>query len=183
MATTSAQVVTAEEFLSLPEERGAYSYELRHGEIVKMTRPKFKHALLQRRLRILLEQMAPEGSYVDVEVAFRPLAEYELWSADVAYLAAARFAAVDTEGNIAGAPDLVVEVLSASNTVEEMNERERICLDNGAQQFWTVDGKRREVKVSTPDGHTVSYRAGDAIEIFFAPGTTIAIDAIFDSKL
>jgi hypothetical protein len=64
-----------------------------------------------------------------------PLTGYERWVADVAYLSPDRLAAVDPDDNVCGAPDLVIEVLSPSNTVAEMNDRERICLENGAQEF------------------------------------------------
>jgi len=110
-------------------------------------------------LRRLLEELADPASFVDTEVSFRPLPEFELWVADVAYLSAERFAGVDPEDNVRGAPNLVIEVLSPSNTVDEMNERERICLENGAQEFWVVDPKRRQVKISTPDGHTTTWRS------------------------
>ncbi|MGH9582846.1 MAG: hypothetical protein ACRD4O_07925 [Bryobacteraceae bacterium] len=56
-----------------------------------MTRPKLKHSLVQGKLRDCLRKLAEPGSYVEVEMAFRPLPEHELWVADVAYLSAVRF--------------------------------------------------------------------------------------------
>jgi len=175
-ATTSP--LTVEEFRRFPEDSGRVYSELRHGEIVAVTRPKLKHSLIQRSLRRLLEDVAERGSLVDVEIAFRPLQEHELWVADVAYLSAERFQQADPEDNIRGAPDIVVEVLSPSNTVAEISDREKLCLENGAKQFWVVDPDRRQVKVSTPDGATVTYRAGQAIPLdLFA--ANLAVDAIF----
>jgi len=57
-----------------------------------------------------------------------------------------------------GAPDLVIEILSPSNTVAEMYEREELCLENGAQEFWVVDIDRRGVKVTTPAPRTITTR-------------------------
>jgi len=82
-----------------------------------------------------------------------------------------RFQQADPEDNIRGAPDLVIEVLSPSNTAVEIFEKERIGLSNGAQEFWVVDPDRRQVKVPTTDGRTVTYPA-DA-EISF-PGASQA---------
>jgi Uma2 family endonuclease len=158
MATTTSQL-TVEEFQKLPEDSGSAYHELRHGVIVAVTRSKLKHHLIQARLRDLLEAMGREGSFVEYGMAFRALPEYELWVAGVAYLSAERFKQADPEDNIHGAPDLVVEVLSPSNTAVEIYDKERLCLANGAQQFWVVDADRRQVKVSTPDGCTVTYRA------------------------
>jgi Uma2 family endonuclease len=114
-------------------------------------------------------------------MAFRPLPEYELWVADVAYLSPERFATVDPEDNVHGAPDLVIEILSPSNTVVEMNERERICLENGALEFWVVDPTRRQVKVSTPDGHTRTWRSGQEIPLpMLGEAAKLAIDSLFE---
>jgi Uma2 family endonuclease len=177
MATTTSQL-TVEEFRRLPEDSGGVYHELRHGEIVPVTRPKLKHHLIQARLRDLLKAMAPIGSCVEYEMAFRALPEYELRVADVAYLSAERFHQAGPEDNIRGAPDIVVEVLSPSNTAAGIYDKEQLCLDNGAKQFWVVDPDRRQVKVSTPDGRTVAYRAGQEIPLDLFAGN-LAVDAIF----
>ncbi len=178
MAVATSGQLTVQEFRGLPEDSGGVYHELRHGEIVTVTRPKLKHSLIQRSLRRLLEQVAEPGSLVDVEIAFRPLPEHELWVADVAYLCAERFKQADPEDNIHGAPDIVIEVVSPSNTIAELYDKEKLCLENGATQFWVVDPDRRQVKVSTPDGRTVTYRAGQEIPLdSFA--ANLAVDAIF----
>ena len=180
MAAVITHLTTVEEFRKIPEDAGPVYHELRHGEIVTLTRPKFKHLLIQSRIRDGIKEIAPANSFVELEMAFRPLPEYELWVADVAYLSPERFASVDPEDNVAGAPDLVIEVLSPSNTLDEMLERERICLDHGAREFWVVDGARRQVKVSTPDGHTITYRAGQQIPLpLLGPAVSLAVDEIF----
>lgn len=112
--------MTVEEFRALPEDTGPVYHELRHGELVAVTRPKLKHSLIQRNLRELLAPLAESGSCVDTEIAYRPLPEHELWVADVAYVSAERFRQADPEDNIRGAPELVVDVLSPSNTVAEI---------------------------------------------------------------
>lgn len=61
---------------------------------------------------------------------------------------------------ISRAPELVIEVLSPSNTVEEILEKEGLCLENGCREFWVLDAKRRQVRVSTPDGLTRTYHGG-----------------------
>ena len=79
------RLMTVEEFRRLPEDSGPVCHELRHGEVVAATRPKLRNSLIQRNLRKLLEPLVAIGSYVDVEVAYHPLAENALWVADVAY--------------------------------------------------------------------------------------------------
>jgi Uma2 family endonuclease len=131
--------MTVEEFRRLPEDHGPVYHELRHGELVSVTRPKLKHSLIQRNLRELLPRSAEPGSYVDTEVAFRPLPEHELWVADVACVAAARFQQADPADNIHCAPELVIEVLSPSNTAAEIYGKEQICLANApGNSGWSI---------------------------------------------
>src|SRR5262249_19788850 len=125
---TATHLMTVEEFRNLPEDRGPVYHELRHGELVAVTRPKVKHFRIQRNLRRLLEPLAEREDVVELEVAFRPLPEHEVWCADVAYVSGERFRQTDPEDNIRGAPELVVEVLSPSNTVAEIYDKEQTCL-------------------------------------------------------
>jgi Uma2 family endonuclease len=76
-----------------------------------------------------------------------------------------------------GAPDIVMEVLSPSNTASEMLDKEQICLENGAREFWVVDPVRRQVKVSGADGHAATYKAGQSVPLWF--GGTLPVDSIF----
>lgn len=179
MAATTSHLLTVEEFQRLPEDSGPVYHELRHGEIVAVTRPKLKHTLIQRNLRRILEHVAEAGSLVETEVAFRAFPEYDLRVADVAYLSAARFATTDPNDNIQGAPDLVIEVLSPSNTAAEIYDKEKLCLENGAQEFWVVDSDRHQVKVSTPDGQTLTYQSGQEISLSVLGGAKISVDSIF----
>jgi Uma2 family endonuclease len=167
--------MTVEEFRRLPKDSGPVYHELRHGEPVAVTRPKLKHSLVQRNLRELLTPCAEPGSYVDTELAYRPLPEYELWVADVAYVSAERFRQADPDDNIRGAPELVVEVLSPSNTAAEISEKVQICLANGSREFWVVDVDRQQVKVTTPDGHTVTWPTDGEIPVPFGSHATLKV--------
>jgi Uma2 family endonuclease len=172
-------LMTVEQFRSLPKDQGPLYHELRHGELVAVTRPKLKHTILQRNLRRLLEPIAEPGSFVDTELAFRALPEHELRVADVAYVSAGRWAQADPDDNFHGAPDMVIEVLSPSNTVAEIYDKEKLCLENGAREFWVVDPDRRQVKVSTPDGRTTTYQAGQQIPLPLFGAAKVPVDAIF----
>ncbi len=174
----AGKLMTVEEFSKLPEDSGPVYHELRHGEIVPVTRPKLKHSLIQRNARRLLEPLAEPATFVGTTLAFRPLPEYELWVAHVAYLSRNRFRQVDPEDYIRGAPDVVIEILSPSNTASEIYEKEKLCLENGCMEFWVVDPDRSQVKVSTPDGRTLTYHTGQEIPLPLLD-TTIPVDDIF----
>jgi len=167
--------MTVEEFREMPEDNGPVYHELRHGVPVAVARPKLKHALIQRNLRQLLTPFAESGSLVDSGLAYRPLPEDELWVADVAYVSAERFRRADPDDNIRGAPELVIEVLSPSNTAAEIYEKERTCLAGGSREFWVVDPDRAQIKVTTPDGRTVTWQATDEIPVPFGDRANVKV--------
>ena len=178
MATTT-RLMAVEEFRKLREDGGPVYHELRHGEAVAVTRPKARHYVIQVRLHDLLRERTPAGGFVGTELGFRPTPEYELRVADVAYVSNERWQGLDPDDNLRGAPELVIEVLSPSNTAAGIYEKEQICLENGAREFWVVDPDRRQVKVSTPDGHTVSWHAGQEIPLTLWGDVRVSVDAIF----
>ena len=91
--------MTVEQFRALPETRGDFYYELHHGELVKMTRPKPKHWLIQKSLMRLFEAVADPKTLVGTEFAFCPEPEHQLWCADVAYLSPEPVAIWDIEND------------------------------------------------------------------------------------
>ena len=174
MATTTTKLMTFAEFGRIPDPPG-YRYELRRGELVQTPFPEFPHIRAQWQLRRLLEDAAESAGVVDKEIPYRPLPEHECWGADVAFVSKERWESVDRY--LMEAPELVVEVLSPSNTVAEMLDKRNVCLENGSREFWVVDTGLRQVEVSTPDGHTITYKPGQEIPLFF--GGRLAVDAIF----
>ena len=170
--------MTVEQYWQLPEEAG-FDYELHHGELVKVSKPPLRHGYLQKRLSQLLEPALGPYGMVMTELTFRALPEHELRAADVGFVTQERWRRADKNEALEGAPDVVIEVLSRSNTVLEMAERCALCLENGALQFWTVDDHRREIKVSTADGLTRTYKSGDSIPLPFAEGQVLVVDSVF----
>jgi Uma2 family endonuclease len=143
-------LVTFEEFLRLQPPRAGH-YELHHGEIILITAPKWGHQRIQDRLAALLRSLAGDRAYVTKEMSFRPAPEYEVWVADVGLTLAERADEVGDDEYLMGAPDLAVEVLSPSNTVDEITEKMSICMANGCGSFWIVDPKRKRVSVTEGD--------------------------------
>jgi len=170
-------MTTFAEFDLMPDPEGLFYLELHNGQPVQMSRPSLGLSFTRKGLAVLLDTASPAG-VAFVHVGFRP-AEYEYRIADVAYCSHEPWAKEDRQGQFMGVPEIVVEVLSPSNTASEMLAKEQLCLQNGGREFWIVDIERRQVKVSTPDGHTVTYRTGQQIPLFFAPTATLAVEAIF----
>jgi len=180
VASPPTRLMSFAEFELLPETPRGFRYELRHGEPVQMPPPNRTHYLVQRRLRQALERAAGNAGEVDIEMPFRPRPNFEYWQADVAFVSRNRWDQTPDASHLEGAPDLVVEVLSPSNTAAEILDRRNMCLENGSREFWLVDIEHRQVEVSTPDGRSITYKPGQSIPLFFAPEATLAVGSIFE---
>jgi Uma2 family endonuclease len=171
------QLMTVEQFRQLPGD-GEYQYELHHGEVVAMTHPKHRHINLQLRLSGLLSaRLAAFGSGA-VELPYRAFAEFDLHVADVAAVSRARWEAVDPDDNLRGAPDLVIEVKSPSNTARQLSELAAVCLGNGALELWIVDGYRKSVTVRR-DGVPAVSESGTSLSLAGFGAGELAVDEIF----
>jgi Uma2 family endonuclease len=177
MATTPTRLMTFAEFAELPDPREGH-YELHHGELFHMAPPKHGHKRVQHTLQRLLSLHG--GAWVAAtEVGFRPTLDSEYWTADVALMSTARWEQTPADEYLESPPELVIEVLSPSNSAAEMEEKSEICLASGAREFWVVSPLRKSVVVSTPDGHSVRYTMGQPIPLL--TGGTLAVDDIFSS--
>jgi len=171
-------LITVEQFRRLPEG-GECAYELHHGEVVAVTRPRARHWKLQLRLSRLLEPKLKSFGEVGMEVAYRPFVEFELRVADVAAISRERFDAIDPDDNLRGAPELVIEVKSPSNTPRQLQELAALCLANGCLEFWILDMDSRTVSVVRSQGFAEVYAAGSAIPLSAFGGGELAVDEIF----
>jgi len=170
-------LMTVEQSRRLPSEVTEFT-ELQRGELVPVTQPKMRHTKLQRRLLDLLEPMAKQRGVVMSEMPFRPLREYEFRRADVAFTSQARWDQAVEEDELFGSPELVIEILSPSNTKAEMRERAALCLSTGCQEFWVVDPVAQTVGVTDRSGQESLYQAGSRIPLpLFA--SELELDAAF----
>lgn len=163
-AVAEPLLVTVEEYRDLPE-RSDVVQELQWGQVVTLTRPKMGHTKLQYRLVELLRSRVGQKGVVAAEIPFRALPQYELRGADVAFVSQERWAATDDDDNLQGSPELVIEVLSRSNTKEEMREEAALYLSTGGQEFWIVIPKRKEITVMRREGGTAIYGIGQVIPL------------------
>jgi len=172
--------MTVEQVRALPDPPGG-RYELHHGELVIVSGPKLGHWEIQHNLVKLLSGPAGKRGVVGMDFGFRALPEHEWREADVAFTSRERYRATNREDNLRGAPEIVIEVLSRSNTKSEMSSKESLCLENGCLEFWVVDSKRNTVRVSKPNEVPKTYRAGDQIPLLLFGDARISVDAIFES--
>lgn len=172
-----AGLVTFAEFENMPDPSAGY-YELHHGQVVLMPPGKKLHVKIQQALFNLLLPLVGERGFLTIELPFRPEAEYESWTADVGFVARERWDKDDNEYFL-GAPDLVIEVLSQSNTMDEILERQEVCFANGCTSFWTVNPKRQIVMVTTPDRKTVTFDRSSSLPLPEPLSGSVEVAVIF----
>jgi len=62
------------------------------------------------------------------------------------------------------APEIVVEVLSPSNSPMEVAFKRNRFFEAGTEQFWTVDLERKRLEIHHSDGRLVLAEGGDVVE-------------------
>jgi len=170
-------LITVEQFRQMPDDGRAY--ELHHGEVVEVTRPKAKHYHLQRRLVRLLEHRLAAFGEVSMEFPYRPVPEFDFRVADVAVVAQARYGQIDPEDNLRGAPELVIEVKSPSNTNRKLRELASLSLANGGWEFWIVDIVATSVTVVHRDGSSSHFHAPQTLSLAAFGGEELPVAEIF----
>jgi Uma2 family endonuclease len=154
-------LMTVEQYAHLPKRQDVIQ-ELHWGQLIVLERPKMKHTRLQNRLVKLLSRFLEGKGEVNAEMPFRALPEYDVRSADVAFVSKERWEGSQNEDWLRGSPELVIEVLSPSNTKAEMREKAALYLSTGCEEFWVVDPERRTVSITRRGGENVVYES-DAV--------------------
>lgn len=159
MSAVAQKLITAEEFLQMPEPPDGSKQELVKGVIVTMAPPNFEHGRVQLAIGAILRQHVRPTRLGRVTVETGLVTEHDpdtVRGPDVAFWSAARLPLDQTpEVYPDVAADLCVEVLSPSNTVRGINAKIREYFDRGVRMVWIVDPDERTVTVyrRPGDGH------------------------------
>jgi Uma2 family endonuclease len=170
-------LITVAQYRQLPENDGVM-YELHQGEVVVLSRPKSWHWLLQEHLVDLLKPKMP-GFRVGMEFAFRAIPEFDLRAADVAAVSVIRFETMGREDNLHGAPELVIEVKSPSDTKRQSQDYAALCLANGCLQFWILDRDTKSVTVLYCDDSRQTFSFGENVSLAAFGGDSLSVAEIF----
>ena len=164
-------------------------YELIRGEAFDMAGPNFRHQAISGgiflQLANYLEGKPCRAIYAPFDV--RLFHEEELGEGDDTVVQPDIMVVCDKskigDEGIRGAPDLVIEILSPSNTVFEMAEKHDLYEDAGVREYWVVNPKNNEVTVYClqDDGvftHKI-YKTPDTVPVGIFPGFGIVLEQVF----
>jgi Uma2 family endonuclease len=82
-----------------------------------------------------------------------------------------------------GAPNLVVEILSPSNTSEEYVRKFNLYLDAGVREYWVVAPKSNTVQVFILENNTYRgtvYNQTAQVPVHVLPGLSITLSDVFE---
>ena len=136
-----SKVWTVDDFLLLEESN--LPCELINGELFMSPAPRPDHWRTQRRLFRFLDRvtredeifMAPIDLFIDHKNVFQP---------DLAYISEKNKSFI-TERGIEGPPELIIEIISPSNSFIDRNRKKKCYLEFGVKEYWIVDPANKTV--------------------------------------
>lgn len=185
MATTVRQRIRVEDFAAM-SEGDPRPMELIDGEVVVMSHPRRRHALLQARLISELVGWGSQGP--GRPEAHGPtaveLTEYDHYGPDV--VLARSGARVDDRGYLAEPPLICVEIRSPSTWRYDIGRKKSVYEAQGVAEVWLVDDVAEVVLVfrrSTPAQPTydiaLELEASDALTSPLLAGFALPLARLF----
>jgi len=170
MSTATIRKMTIDEFLALPDDgtdRDLIRGELREKEMTKRNR---RHSRSEIRIGSSLEnwlesQVGLGGEVVAGEAGF--VLKRDPGSSvgiDVAYVSAEVAARAPNAAYFEGPPVLAVEILSPSDTQEEIDEKVAVYLESGVKIVWVVNPRFKTVTVYRTDAQPALFHEHQTID-------------------
>ncbi len=185
----ASRTMSVEEFLALPENDGV-DRELIYGELRE--RPMTIRNRFHTKTLILVgsalhnwlsAQPEPRGEVHGGDVGFRlPTDPPTVVGIDIAYINYQQASNPPQDSSIFHTvPILAVEILSPSDTIEQVTEKIELYLSVDVQQVWIIEPKLKTVRIYRPDGSStmldINQRLLGDPEL---PGFNVPVARFFD---
>ncbi len=182
-ASAALPPLTVADYRQLPPA-GPY-YQLIEGVLVKVPSPRKSHQNIGSAIFLALLAYVKNGHpcalkttpfevYLDDHNVYRP---------DILLVSAPREPMVLRADAVHGAPDLVVEVLSPSNTRAEKYLKRRAYARAGVTEMWLADSDPRTSEhfryTDNADRPVMDLALGDTLTTPLLPGFAVAVDQVF----
>lgn len=172
---------TYQDYLQLPEDR---RYEIIDGDLYMVPAPIPYHQKISGNLEFFLHQQVKERDLG--EVFHAPcdllLSETDVVPPDIFFIAKHRLSIVK-ETNIQGAPDLVIEILSASSAERDRGAKQKLYARAGVPAYWVVDPQVKSIDVlrREPSGYQLmkTFQRQDFLESQTFPNLRIPLSDVF----
>ena len=178
---------TYEDYKSLPEAMDR-RYELMDGELCLVPAPTTTHQRVSQNIEFALvghmrATRCGRVLHAPVDVVLGEGKRRDVVQPDIVFISTAR-AAIVTESEIAGAPDLVVEVLSPGTVARDRGYKKTLYERSGVREYWIVDPAEKSVETFrlgvSGFGAPVRYRSGDTLTSGVVPEFRLPLGEVFD---
>lgn len=169
------------DYCQLPEGK---RYELIDGDFYMVPAPFTLHQrVLWKLATSLQESLHPAQGELFIAPVDVVLSDTDVVQPDIIFISKER-AAIITEANIQGAPDLVVEILSPSTRERDLGIKKKLYERYGVQEYWIADPTTKTIQVyhATDAGLELvrSFSMTTHLQSTLLPQCTIAIAAVFE---
>lgn len=153
------KVWTYDDLLAMPESTDGTRYEILDGVLVVSPSPATKHQRVLGNLYVMLRQALHDTRIAEVFMAPFDvvLSKTRVAEPDLLVIAAERRGMLEKRG-VFGAPDLVIEILSPSNTKHDQVTKRRMYARSGIREYWIVNPDAESVEVLSLIENGLSYR-------------------------
>lgn len=171
-------LMTYEDYVALPDDGNRY--EVIDGELLLVPAPNEFHQRVSMNLTLILGPFVRTMKLGDLYYAPFDvvLSDTNIVQPDILFISAARCGVI-TERNVQGSPDLVVEILSASQPGRDEITKRRLYTEFDVAEYWIVDPGRRTVRVFKA-GELVTELTEGMLTTPLLPGLEIPLAAIFE---
>ena len=185
---TEVKLITYEDYLLLPEVNRRY--EIIDGELQMTPSPTKRHQKLVLRIASLLESFASEGNLGEVlpgpmDVLIEKHPKLRTRQPDVLYLDRRNGSVSSDEDSnlLATVPDLVIEILSSSDSRRKIREKLTDYHRIGVKECWLISPEAETIEVLDWSGNemktTALYGIDSCLSSSVIPGLSLALKQIF----
>jgi len=177
--------LTYEDYVQFPDD--GKRHEIIEGDHYMTPAPKIRHQRLSAKLSSKMITLADQHGLGLVLTAPCDvvLSDENVVQPDIVFVSAAR-AAIVTEDNIQGAPDLIIEILSESSRKKDEVTKRKLYERFGVLEYWLVDPELEIVKIfklaQQKYGRALelSKESNDVLTTALLPGLSFAVSEIFE---
>ena len=177
--------LTYEDYLQFPDD--GKRHEIIEGDHYVTPVPRTKHQRISANLATAMISFSKQHKLGLVLTAPCDviLSDENVVQPDLLFVSTAR-AAIVTEDNIQGAPDIIVEILSESSRKKDEVTKRKLYERFGVQEYWVVDPELEIVKIYKRAQQRygrameLSKETNDVLTTELLPGFAFAVSEIFD---
>ena len=184
ISKTSSSITTADQLFAIPDDGNRY--ELINGSLKMMSPAGAEHGKIAGRIYVRLASHVEQnelGTTYAAETGFRISDSPDTVRApDAAFISQRRLASLEsTRGYLPLAPDLVVEVISPSDSFSAVEQKAQQWIEAGCLLVLVADPENVLLRAYTGDGQVRDFHEGQTFAAKKAcPGWKLDVNDAFD---